>query len=593
MAKFKKDVGVNSSGAFDAIADLKKQHGIEDGPHVNASKDNIVDIITFCESPLFLDLKNYNMNLFISQRIVLKSFYMGSRGNERLELTKEEWDWLYQHEDVCEIGKVIEKIKLKEQLRHSDKPIRFSELTLVLGRRSSKTALAAIIAVYESYKLLVINHGDPYGFYKIPKEKEIAVINVATSKEQSHRLFAEIQVHIRRSPFFSTRISNEGTTTEIIRLFTDLDLKNRQENNTSLKIKGSIVVYCGHSNPDSLRGWSAICLVFDELAFYDESAKVSGREFFEALSPSIAQFAEFGDGIKVEISSPGPKTGIFYEQWKLSLSDNPAANLILSFRMPTWIFNPLYTYENPELVGARARDKAKFDIEYGAEWPEGGSHGFYFAEDMIKKAVELGEGAGIVEEYDVLPGEHYIHVDPALSNNNYALVVVRKDAYYDVNGILQPRIILSYVKVWTPAPGVGLNYLKIDQEVVDICRKYRPIIVSYDQCNSEGSMALLRRNGINVLMRSYNRGFKMRIYQNLKDLMIKNALYLYDDPFLIPEIKHLKYRPTPRGVSIGADIRSEVPTDDSVDCLAGAAYNACGNYYRGLPQGGVVWTGFV
>jgi hypothetical protein len=549
--------------------------------------------MTFCNDAHFLNLEAYNMKLFVSQRAVLKAFYMGSRGNEKISLDQDEWDWLYLNESVCEIGKVIEKIKLKEQRRGSDTPIRFSELTLVLGRRSSKTALAAIIAVYEAYKLLVINNGDPYTFYKIPKEKEIAVINVATAKEQAHRLFAEIRVHIRRSPFFANRISDQGTTTEIIRLFTDLDLQNRRENTTRLAIQGSIIVYCGHSNPDSLRGWAAICIVFDELAFYDESAKVSGREFFEALSPSVAQFAEFGDGIKVEISSPGPKTGIFYEQWRLSLSEKPEANNILSFRMPTWTFNPLYTYENPELAGARARDKAKFDVEYGAEWPEGGLYGFYFPEDLINDAIAVGQSAGIFEEDDVIPGEHFIHIDPALTNNNYALVVVRKEAYYDEHGVVQPRVILAFVKIWPPLHNKGLDYLTIDREVIDICRKYKPIMVGYDQWNSEGSMALLRRNGFNLKGQAFNRGHKMRIYQNLKDLMIKKSLYLYDDSHLIPELKHLKYRPTPRGVSIGADVRGEVGTDDCADCLAGATDLACGVYYRGLPPGGLVWTGFV
>jgi len=110
--------------------------------------------------------------------------------------------------------------------------------------------------------------------------------------------------------------------------------------------------------------------------------------------------------------------------------------------------------------------------------------------------------------------------------------------------------------------------------------------------NSAGSMALLRRNGINLSQSAFNRGYKMRIYQNLKDLMIKKSLYLYDDMHLLPELKHLKYRPTPRGVSIGADVRGEVGTDDCADCLAGASYLACGNYYRGLPLPVTVDMGF-
>jgi hypothetical protein len=592
MAFKNKQEGNSLGVALDAISELKKQHGLVE--EVRNSESDIVDIMTFCNDPLYLNLEYYNMKLFVSQRVVLKAFYMGTRGNENLSLNQEEWDWLYANENTYEMKKVIDKIKRKEQRRNTDKPMRFSELTLVLGRRSSKTALAAIIAVYEAYKVLVINKGDPYSFYKTPKEKEIAIINVATAKEQAHRLFAEIRTHIRRSPFFIPRISDTGTTTEIIRLYTDLDLRNRRENETKLEIQGSIIVYCGHSNPDSLRGWAAICLVFDELAFYDESAKISGREFFEALSPSVAQFAEYGDGIKVEISSPGPKTGIFYEQYKLSMENSPAADNILSFRLPTWTFNPGFSYDNPELVGARARDKAKFDVEYGAEWPEGGLYAFYFPEDLISESISLGESIGLTnEDSPSYTGEYYFHIDPALSNANYAMVGVRKEAYYDNNSLLQPRVFLSFVKVWTPSPGAGLDFIAIDQEVITICRKFRPVLVGYDQYNSAGSMALLRRSGINLVQHAYNRGYKMRIYQNLKDMMIKKSLFLFDDHHLTPELRHLKYRPTPRGVSIGADVRGEVKTDDCADCLAGATFLACNNYYRGLPQPVTVYTGFV
>jgi len=141
------------------------------------SESGIVDIITFCESPELLNLPNNNFNLWISQRTVLKCFYMGTIGNENISLAKEEWQWLYDNKQ----DSVIDKLKKRER----GAKFRFSELTLVLGRRSSKTVLSSIIATYEAYKLLVINKGDPYKYFDIPYEHKIAIINVATSREQS------------------------------------------------------------------------------------------------------------------------------------------------------------------------------------------------------------------------------------------------------------------------------------------------------------------------------------------------------------------------------------------------------------------------
>ena len=60
-----------------------------------ASEDKereVADIITFCEDPRFLDLLGQDppFVLWEMQRIVLKLFYRGSRGNENLELTERE-----------------------------------------------------------------------------------------------------------------------------------------------------------------------------------------------------------------------------------------------------------------------------------------------------------------------------------------------------------------------------------------------------------------------------------------------------------------------------------------------------------------------
>lgn len=49
-----------------------------------------VDIISFCNNPSFLNIKE----LSISQKAILKNLYVGTDGNENLQLTKEESDWL-------------------------------------------------------------------------------------------------------------------------------------------------------------------------------------------------------------------------------------------------------------------------------------------------------------------------------------------------------------------------------------------------------------------------------------------------------------------------------------------------------------------
>jgi len=556
----------------DTIAKLRKEHNIAPKEVV---KDGIVDIMTFCDSPEFLNLPVNNLHLFISQKIVLKCFYMGSKGNESVCLTPEEIAWLNEMKQF----KVLEKL---HKLDSGQKTL-FSELILVLGRRSSKTVLASIIACYEIYKLLKVGNGDPYKYYDIPYDQEIAVVNVATSRKQAGRLFSHIKARIRNSPFFRKRVAKPPTAEEI-RILTDTDIKKLNDPEITIPVEGSLVLICGHSNPDSLRGYASICIIFDELAFYDEAEKVSGSEFYAALTPSVADFG--GDGRIVEISSPGPKTGIFYKLWDKSHT----VESMISFQVATWLFNPKkYPYDHPELVKFKSLDPGRFEVEYGAEWPEGGAYGLFFPEQVVKQCIKL-EGK---DESPQREGEYYFHVDPAKNGNRYVLVAVRKTLFRDLAGHLCPRIFLAFCKQFDPDPQIGVDIEKTDAEVLELCYKYHPTVITYDQWNSEASIQKLVRAGFNVRQIAFNRGFKQRVYTNLRTLMQRpdDSVLLYDESQLVAELLHLKYKPTPRGQSIGADLRGDCPTDDYADCFAGASYMACQEVFTGLPAPVLAYTG--
>ena len=563
-----------TTALMQAVDRLKKSHDL-----IDKEDQSVVDVITFCNSPKYLDLPGNNFNIWISQRVVLKCLYMGSQGNEGVHLDNEEMQWLYDKKQ----HNVMEWLAKRDA---GERPERIAELVLVLGRRASKTMLSSIISAYEIYKLLKVGDGDPYKYYNIPYDKEIAVLNVATSRPQAGRLFADVKARIRNAPFFQGRIASTGADT--IRIYTDVDLRKKDDPTINVPVEGSVLIVCGHSNPDSLRGYMTICLLFDEIAFYDESDKVSGTYFYTTLKASMGDLTSRGVGLSVLISSPGPKSGVFYKLWKDSMEGKQGT---LSFKMATWDFNPTRKYDtDPELISARQFDQGRFDIEYGAEWPEGGMYGVYFPEMLVQASLRTD----ITEE--LRPddrNQYFFHVDPALSGARYAIVGVKRVPYRDQLGGRQVRVVLVFAKTFEPDAKSGLDYAKIDAEVLMLCRRYKPSVVSYDQYNSVHSLQMLRKAGYRILQTAFNRGYKNKIYQNLKDLMSKpeRALWLYDEPLLIRELINLKFKPTPRGQSIGADKRGECPTDDLADCLAGAAFTACGEHQIQLPESSVIYTG--
>lgn len=459
---------------------------------------------------------------------------------------------------------------------------------------SHNTLLASIISVYEAYKLLVINGGDPHKYYKLPADDEIAIINVALSEKQAGRLFGHIQSRLRNAPFFKGRIAKE--TASEIKLYTDKDL-DKKKKGSNISVPGSVLLLCGHSNPDSLAGYNAILLLFDEIAFYDETGKVTGKYFYTRLKPSLSRFFKSNAAHIVQISSPNTRIGVFYETSQLASTDDDTGNSILSFQLPTWDVNPDVPYDEPELIRDRKSNLEMFTIEYGAQWAEGGSYHNYFPEELVNRCIR-----GDLAPHDrPMPGvNYYIHVDPAKGGNNYAAVMVAKQRYTNNRGHKRVRCILAGVWIWRPVPGMGLQFAEIDKDIIKICSIFHPMAVTYDDYHSMQSMQLLRSHGINTQIISFNRSVKAKLYQNLRDLMAyqpESELYLFDNggesSLLISELRNLRLKQTQRGYTILPDKNADVKSDDIADCLAGACVSANEGLRMALPEPVTVRTGWL
>ena len=513
--------------------------------------------------------------------------------------------WLYDNEEDEEldgvtyernikdvIKKLLEMEKLQNMIRAGNNPNDglpeseqkaeyFSMLLLVLGRRGSKTLMASIITAYEAYKLLAINNGDPHGYYQLPSDDEIAIINVALSQQQAGRLFGQIQSRLRNSPFFKGRIAK--STNSEIRLYTDGDLKKKADG-VAIEVSGSILLLCGHSNPDSLAGYSAILILFDEIAFYDESGKVTGTYFFNRLKPSLAKFYKYKEARIVMISSPNNRQGIFYDMFDTSKEDDS----ILSFQLPSWCVNDDISYHNKEMTRDRNNNPEMFAVEYGAQWASGGTYGNYFEPGLIERCVrsDIGPHAKPMHGFN-----YYAHVDPANGGNNYSMVLVAAKRYVNNRGERRWQIHLAGTWIWKPVPGIGLQFHEIDREVLTICQIFRPLLVTYDDFQSIHSLQYLRSHGVNCKKIQYNRSMKQKLYRNLKMLMEYQPtpeLFLYDDgsnaSYMLSEMHHLKFKRIARGISLLPDKNADVKTDDVIDCLVGACSSANQGIMPSLPE---------
>lgn len=566
-------------------------------------KTYIPNIIEFIYDKQYLDFVGKGIKLFPMQEIILKSFYRGQIGNENLALTEDEIKRLEEEK----LDKVIEKYNSGEIFR---------ELVLVLGRRSGKDFMTGIIASYEAMRLLELPGGDPNKYYGITGGNPIFILTVATSGDQAKILFNEIKSNIQRSPYFKDKVGH--IESDKIWLLTPNDkLHNkaaREQDMLSSVIPGSVVIMSGHSNSESLLGKGYFALLFDEVASYKTTGGASsGERLFSALGPGTVAFKrpildengnqtydEYGkpamrlDSKMISISSPRGEEGIL---WKIYQESGRTPDR-LAYKLPTWKVNEGITY-------AMLRNQNKymtavdFNMEFGAEFS--GTHGEKFIKDSyVDMAIDIGRQMGLEHRQHGIPGMvYYVHLDPAATSHNYALVLVHIEERYRY-AENEPRkkekvklFVVDHIKVWTPGTHTAISVEEVDQYILDLNKRFRIGMVSYDTWNSLSSVQKLRAKGIPTKTTQYRKQYKMFIYDHLEHLLInKQIAFPFKGPHaedLEMELKCLKRIYTPVGYKIEPDPEGVVTTDDICDALAGACGIAIEQAYTGYAQSTTVF----
>lgn len=586
-----------------SIDDIISQIKVQASPSIGSTY--IPNIIEFCDSPIYLDMPNNGINLYPMQRIILKSFYRGQPGNESLFLTDDELLLLKNYN----LNNVIEKYESEELFR---------ELVLVLGRRSGKDLMTSLMALYEAMRLLEMPGGSPFKTYhSIAPGNPIYILTVATAAGQAKILFNEMKSRMIMSKYFKDKIG--AWESDSIWLLTPEDKLNKQKlieeglQTASEQEKGTIVIMSGHSNSDSLLGKRYWCIVYDEVASYKNTGgSSSGERLYSALGPGTSDFVrtighdESGlpitqtDSKIISISSPRSESGILF---KLH-NDAPDTPSRLSFRLPTWKVNLALT-ERTLRQEHKYMTPTEFSMEFGAEFS--GMSGEKFVPDKyVDDAISLGVEMGIAQKEVGIPGVvYYVHIDPASSSHNYALLLLHVEDRIKQTPSKDPKhahkphriekekyklFVIDHIKIWQPKEGAGISPKEIDQYVIDLNKRFRIGLVTYDIWNSDSSIEKLRSKGIPTKLTPFRSTYKMNIYQNLETILINNHLAMpYKGPdaqLLEMELKCLKRIYTAHGFKIKPDKEAHVTTDDLADCLAGACAIASNMFISSYPKSG-------
>jgi len=157
------------------------------------------------------------------------------------------------------------------------------EAWVISGRRSGKSTIVALIAAFLA------------AFREYPNlaaGEAAHVLIVSVTKAQSNIIKRYLSGIFNENPFLKSLVVRE-TQTEI-------------------ELSNGIIITVMTSDFRSLRGYTAIAVIIDEIAFFQSEGSRPCHEAIRALRPSLATTG----GPLIAISSPYSKRGSLYNAWK-------------------------------------------------------------------------------------------------------------------------------------------------------------------------------------------------------------------------------------------------------------------------------------
>jgi hypothetical protein len=388
----------------------------------------------------------------------------------------------------------------------------FAEAVLVCGRRSGKSFMMALIAVF-------LGCFRDYKPFLGPGEKATIMI-VAADRKQA-RVVLRFVRGLLAAPVLARRIV--GDTADAVEL----------EGHVIIE-----VITASHA----VRGYAIGAALVDEVAFFPgDDASTSGAEIIAAIRPAMATIP---DSMLVCASSPYARRGPLWESFKRYYGiDDPN---VLVWRAPTVVMNP--SVPQRIIDDAYEADPASAAAEYGA----------VFRLDVetfvAREAVEACVSLGVRERPPLAEVDYAGFVDPSGgSADSMTLAIGHKQD--DV-------VVIDAVRERKPP----FSPDDVCAEFAALLKAYRVTKVTGDRYAGEWPRERLG---------SYNVGYepaerpKSDLYRDMLPLINGRRLDLLDDKKLIAQLCGLERRTT----RAGKDSIDHAPNghDDVINAVAGCA----------------------
>lgn len=424
----------------------------------------------------------------------------------------------------------------------SIKNIHINKIDLICGRRSGKTLLSAIIAIY----CAISNNWKPY----LKKTPFATVLIMSHSREFSDEVLEVIKSLIHNSPVLERLINKQGKQTS-----STMNLK------TPWIVDGKIVysrvqIKVGAASSKTTRGIAACAVLCDEIAYWnlDENMKETDVKIIKAVRPATKQFGKLA--MLIKLSSPGIKQGVLYNEYRMSREGTLPSSYAV-FKGPSWLLNTILPKE--EFVEEWQLDQDGFDTEYRANFTDSLSN------FMSPELIELAKQSGVKfiapdEGKDV---KYFAAIDAAYKDDRFTFSLV---------GVRENRVTQYVVKGWEGNRKNPVKAHTVAQYIRNILKSFPVDYVASDQYSFQPLKEIFDQYDITLQEHPFNNTFKKKIYFNLKKLIHSQQIDLLDEEQQIKELKELVVEQSATGtIKIGHPAGGK---DDYADSLAIATFLA-------------------
>jgi hypothetical protein len=401
-----------------------------------------------------------------------------------------------------------------------EKPPR--EVFCISGRRSGKSFVSALLAVYLSYFR---------GWSEVlaPGEKGYFAV-IASDRRQARIVMDYIKAFLHASPLIENLINEE--------LKEEVSLKNR------------ITIDVKTASFRTIRGFTLIGAIMEELAFWrTEDAAEPDHEIYRAIVPALATTG----GLLIGISTPYARRGLLWEKFSKHFG-KPGETLI--WKAETLTMNPTIKasiieqalIDDPQAAAAEWKAEFRADIEQ------------FISLDVLNACVIPGR-----QFLPPDPSKSYIgFIDPSGgSNDSFTLAIAHCEG---------EKIILDQILERRPP----FSPQDVVREFAAILRQYNIRSVISDRYAGEWVREAFIKEGIGL---DYSELTASELYLETLPLLAAGRVELPDHPRLLNQFSSLERRVR----AGGKDLITHPPGghDDLANSVSGSVYysNKTGRHF--------------